>query len=122
MEAIVSRFGGHRSYVPLLLGARTLKIGAPGLTTRNKKLLGAKGIATSNKKLLVLLRIRFLLNDGTGEVSPCSEALNGEKNQVDFSDFNAAQRNAVKEKLVSMDVGILINNVGLSYPYTKHLG
>ena len=27
-------------------------LGAPGLTTRNKKLLGAKGIATRNKKLL----------------------------------------------------------------------
>ena len=32
----------------MLLGARTL-LGAPGLTTRSKKLLGTKGIATSNK-------------------------------------------------------------------------
>ena len=32
-------------------GARTLLV-APGLTTRNKKLLGAMGIATRNKKLL----------------------------------------------------------------------
>ena len=32
----------------VLLGARTL-LGAPGLTTSNKKLLGAKGIATRSK-------------------------------------------------------------------------
>ena len=32
----------------LSLGARTL-LGAPGLTTRNKKLLSTKGIATSSK-------------------------------------------------------------------------
>ena len=48
--------------IPRLLGARTL-LGAPGLTTRNKKLLGAKGIATNGarkatrgKKLLVTVR------------------------------------------------------------------
>ena len=34
--------------VSFLLGARML-LGAPGLTTRNKKLLGAKGIATRSK-------------------------------------------------------------------------
>ena len=34
-----------------LLGARML-LGAPGLTTSNKKLLGAPGSTTSNKKLL----------------------------------------------------------------------
>ena len=37
-----------------LLGARTL-LGAPGLATRNKKLLGAPGLTTRNKKLLGLL-------------------------------------------------------------------
>ena len=41
--------------------------------------------------------------------------------KVDFSNFDAAAREAVKEKLATLDVGILINNVGLSYPYTKHL-
>ena len=34
--------------VASLLGARML-LGAPGLTTRNKKLLGAPGIATRSK-------------------------------------------------------------------------
>ena len=41
--------------------------------------------------------------------------------QVDFSSFDVAAREIVKEKVMSLDVGILINNVGLSYPYTKYL-
>ena len=36
----------------MLLGARTL-LGAPGLTTSNKKLLGTKGIATNRARTLV---------------------------------------------------------------------
>ena len=38
---------------PSPLGARTLVV-APGLTTRNKKLLGAKGIATRSKDAIRL--------------------------------------------------------------------
>ena len=46
----------HHKLLALLLGARTL-LGAPGLTTRNKKLLGAKGIEEQGryKGLLALL-------------------------------------------------------------------
>lgn len=40
--------------------------------------------------------------------------------KVDFSSFDVAAREMVKEKVMSLDVGILINNVGLSYPYTKY--
>eukprot|EP00435_Cladocopium_sp_Y103_P048511 s541_g14.t1 len=40
--------------------------------------------------------------------------------KVDFSNFDAAARQAVREKVATLDVGILINNVGLSYPYTKY--
>ena len=43
-----------------LLGARTL-LGAPGLTTRNKKLIVTKGIATSNKNALRLEAIAIRL-------------------------------------------------------------
>ena len=39
---------GGLGWRPWLVGARTL-LGAPGLTTSNKKLLGAPGIATRSK-------------------------------------------------------------------------
>mmetsp|Transcript_25229 Transcript_25229/g.29810 ORF Transcript_25229/g.29810 Transcript_25229/m.29810 type:complete len:247 (+) Transcript_25229:104-844(+) len=40
--------------------------------------------------------------------------------KVDFSNFDAATRQMVKERVGPLDVGILINNVGMSYPYTKY--
>ena len=54
----------------LVLGARTL-LGAPGLTTRNKKLLGARtllrapGLTTRNKKLLGAKGIATRSKDAT---------------------------------------------------------
>merc|ERR1719277_447218 len=39
---------------------------------------------------------------------------------VDFGDFNAAARKKVEDKISSLDVGVLINNVGVSYPFTKY--
>ena len=38
---------------------------------------------------------------------------------VDFSNFDAKARAAVKAKIGALDVGVLINNVGMSYPFTK---
>lgn len=38
---------------------------------------------------------------------------------VDFSDFTAAVRTRVSSFLEGLDVGVLINNVGVSYPFTK---
>lgn len=39
---------------------------------------------------------------------------------VDFSKFNELVRSTVKAKIKSLDVGVLINNVGLSYPFAKY--
>ena len=38
---------------------------------------------------------------------------------VDFSNFDAKARAAVKKAIGALDVGVLINNVGMSYPFTK---
>jgi len=39
---------------------------------------------------------------------------------VDFSKFDETARKAVKAALKDLDVGVLVNNVGLSYPFTKY--
>lgn len=39
---------------------------------------------------------------------------------VDYSRFDSAAREAVKAKIASLDIGVLINNVGMSYPFTKY--
>jgi 17beta-estradiol 17-dehydrogenase / very-long-chain 3-oxoacyl-CoA reductase len=39
---------------------------------------------------------------------------------VDYSNFDAAAREVVRNKVASMDVGVLINNVGMSYPFARY--
>merc|ERR1719343_545722 len=39
---------------------------------------------------------------------------------VDYGNFDAAAREAVRRRVAGMDVGVLINNVGMSYPFTKY--
>ncbi len=39
---------------------------------------------------------------------------------IDFGDFNEAARQSVTDAVKDMDVGVLVNNVGISYPYTKY--
>lgn len=39
---------------------------------------------------------------------------------VDFSNFNEAARAKVANELKSLDVGVLINNVGISYPFPQY--
>jgi len=42
--------------------------------------------------------------------------------QVDFSKFDEAAKNRVKETCDSLDIGVLVNNAGLSYPYPQYFG
>jgi len=39
---------------------------------------------------------------------------------VDFGKFDANAQVSVKKKLTDLDIGLLINNVGASYPFTKY--
>eukprot|EP00599_Poterioochromonas_sp_BG-1_P007740 CAMPEP_0173143440 /NCGR_PEP_ID=MMETSP1105-20130129/6667_1 /TAXON_ID=2985 /ORGANISM="Ochromonas sp., Strain BG-1" /LENGTH=316 /DNA_ID=CAMNT_0014056987 /DNA_START=92 /DNA_END=1042 /DNA_ORIENTATION=- len=39
---------------------------------------------------------------------------------IDFSNFDAKARASVTDAINGLDVGVLINNVGISYPFTKY--
>ncbi len=39
---------------------------------------------------------------------------------VDFGKFDAVSRDRVAKFLENLDIGVLVNNVGVSYPYTKY--
>jgi 17beta-estradiol 17-dehydrogenase / very-long-chain 3-oxoacyl-CoA reductase len=39
---------------------------------------------------------------------------------IDFSSFDANQRDALSAFITGMDIGVLINNVGMSYPFPKY--
>lgn len=38
---------------------------------------------------------------------------------VDYSQFDEAARSSVADLIKGLDIGVLVNNVGISYPYTK---
>lgn len=39
---------------------------------------------------------------------------------IDFRNFDAAARDRVAAAIASLDIGVLVNNVGVSYPFTKY--
>lgn len=39
---------------------------------------------------------------------------------IDYSKFDASEQKKVAIFLTGMDVGVLVNNVGISYPFTKY--
>lgn len=39
---------------------------------------------------------------------------------IDYSNFDAAARKLVADLIATLDVGVLVNNVGVSYPYTQY--
>merc|ERR1719373_401001 len=39
---------------------------------------------------------------------------------IDYSNFDAAAREVVRRKVAGMDVGVLINNVGMSYSFARY--
>merc|ERR1712187_477254 len=39
---------------------------------------------------------------------------------IDYSNFDAEARESVRAKIAGLDVGVLVNNVGMSYPFTKY--
>lgn len=51
---------------------------------------------------------------------PSSASVSFAHLKVDFANFDATARAAVKVALAPLDIGVLINNVGLSYPFTKY--
>lgn len=68
-----------------------------------------------------------LISRSDGKLKDCkSELLTKHPNirvdtiAVDFSNFDSSARDRVANELKSKDVGVLVNNVGVSYPFTKY--
>merc|ERR1719498_1917443 len=65
------------------------------------------------------MKVLLVSRDATKLAETVKEIGGGETLCVDFSDFNAAKREEVKKALASKDVGVLVNNVGISYDYPE---
>ncbi|OLQ05375.1 Very-long-chain 3-oxoacyl-CoA reductase 1 [Symbiodinium microadriaticum] len=77
-------------------------------------------LAAQGLKVLLVARSEEKLADTAKELKSARSGATVDVLQVDFSKFDASARAMVKSKLAPLDIGILINNVGMSYPFTKY--
>jgi len=77
-------------------------------------------LASQGLNVLVIARSEEKLGDTVKELTAKFPKLQFDQLKVDFSAFDAAARAAVKARVEKLDVGVLINNVGMSYPFTKY--
>ncbi|CAE7285845.1 KCR1 [Symbiodinium natans] len=80
----------------------------------------AMELARQGLNVLLIARNAEKLAETANELNAKYSSVAVDQLLVDFCNFDAAAQQMVKEKLAPLDVGILINNVGLSYPYTKY--
>jgi len=77
--------------------------------------LAKKGIS-----VLLLSRTQEKLQEVQKEIKEKYPKVQVDFLPIDFGKFDAKARDEVKSKIDKLDVGVLINNVGMSYPFTKY--
>jgi len=77
-------------------------------------------MARQGLNVLVISRTESKLADVAKEIKEKYSSVKVDHLAIDYSNFNDTARTSVKRKLADLDVGVLINNVGMSYPFTKY--
>lgn len=77
-------------------------------------------LAKLGLKVLLISRTESKLVEVKKEITDKFTKATVEHLAIDFSNFDDEARDKVKEKVQNKDVGVLINNVGVSYPFTKY--
>ena len=77
--------------------------------------LASKGI-----NVVLISRTKSKLQDVAREITSKFPSVSTKVIVVDFSDFSSTSRQAVSDVCSDLDIGILVNNVGVSYPYPKY--
>merc|ERR1719382_2031136 len=70
--------------------------------------------------VLLISRTEAKLVEIERELRQKYDNVKGSHLAIDYSNFDAKARDAVKSTIAGLDVGVLINNVGMSYPFTKY--
>lgn len=82
----------------------------------------AMALELARKGLNVVLISRTLskLEETADEIKKKYSTIEVKVLDIDFNNFDAAARKRVADCFAEIDVGVLINNVGISYPYPKY--
>jgi len=77
-------------------------------------------LARSGMNVLVISRTQSKLEELEKEIKAKYPNVQVSLLAVDYSNFDQKARDLVKAKIAGLDIGVLINNVGMSYPFTKY--
>lgn len=75
-------------------------------------------LAKKRQNVILISRTQSKLDDVAKQVE--SFGVQAQTVQVDFNDFNSEKQAEVSAAVEGKEVGILVNNVGLSYPYAMY--
>lgn len=76
--------------------------------------------ARKGMNVLLISRSRQKLDDCAASIKKKYPETELSTLVVDFTFFNEKLRQEVADAIKDLDVGVLVNNVGISYPYTKY--
>jgi 17beta-estradiol 17-dehydrogenase / very-long-chain 3-oxoacyl-CoA reductase len=77
-------------------------------------------LAKKGLNILIIARSQDKLESTKKELTDKYPKIEVQTVIVDFSNFNEAARERVAAAIKALDIGVLINNVGMSYPFTKY--
>jgi len=77
-------------------------------------------LARQGLNVLVISRTEAKLIEIEKEIKEKYTRVRVDHLAIDYSNFDEVARTFVKQKIEYLDVGVLINNVGMSYPFTKY--
>lgn len=77
-------------------------------------------LARQGVNVLLISRTESKLVDVAKEIKEKFPKVQVDHLAIDYGNFDAAARKLVQAKVADLDVGVLVNNVGMSYPFTKY--
>lgn len=115
----------HGVYARCLRGGKNIvkKFGKWAVVTGATDGIGkamAFELAKKGCDILLISRSLDKLNACKDELSAKYPSIKVEVLNIDFSQFDAQSTERVKANLKGKDIGVLVNNVGVSYPFTKY--
>lgn len=78
-------------------------------------------LARKGQNVVLISRTQAKLNEVKAEIKHTYMNIKVKTIQADFSNFDIETQKRVMDTLETLDIGILVNNVGMSYPHAEYL-
>ena len=76
--------------------------------------------ARKGTNVVIISRSKEKLDDCAMEIKAKYPGVEVKTLDIDYGNFDSAARSRVANTLQGLNVGVLVNNVGISYPFTQY--